>query len=343
MSQDLFSRFTPIREYSSLSRQQFFAEIVPAQKPVVIRNHARNWPLVKLAKRSCKDWVAYVSGFYSGKKVMLSMAPPEADKRFFYNENLTGLTFVSGEERVDRFLLRLLELQNRTSCPALSMQSALIADIFPALMNENRDAYFKLTKPRLWVGNQGVVDTHYDGSDNLACVVAGRRRFVLFPPDQTANLYPGPLDFTPAGVPVSLVNLRCPDYERFPNYKLALEQACSAELGPGDAIFMPMLWWHYVESLEWINGLVNYWWNGSFADDATSPNLLDSLRIAIFAMREMTPRQRRAWRCLFDHYLFKRNIDPASYIPAHQHHLLGEMSPEYIRSVKDFFVQKLQS
>jgi mannose-6-phosphate isomerase-like protein (cupin superfamily) len=192
------------------------------------------------------------------------------------------------------------------------------------------------------VGNEGVVDTHYDGTDNIACVLAGRRRFTLFGPEQTSNLYPGPLEFTPAGVPVSLVNLRKPDFDRYPRFRTALDNAYCVELAPGDALFIPMLWWHHVESLGKINALMNYWWNGSFAQDATSPNFLDSMKIAILAMRDMTPKQRDAWRCLFDHYLFKQGVDPVSYIPAQHHHILGELSPDYIRVIKDHFVNKLQ-
>src|SRR3546814_4100254 len=65
--------------------------------------------------------------------------------------------------------------------------------------------------PRVWIGNATHVSTHYDVSSNLACVVAGRRRFTLFPPDQIANLYVGPLDVTMAGQPASMVDLAAPD------------------------------------------------------------------------------------------------------------------------------------
>ncbi len=71
--------------------------------------------------------------------------------------------------------------------------------------------------PRLWIGNSVLTQTHFDESVNIACHVAGDKVFTLFPPEQVANLYPGPLDLTPAGVPVSMVDLDAQDFERFPS------------------------------------------------------------------------------------------------------------------------------
>lgn len=335
-----------ISEYSNVSSSQFFNEIVDAQRPIVMRNFVENWPLVKAAKQSSSAFCDYLSARYNQKDITLSAAPFDPDdsinKRFFYNDNLNGFTFITAQEKLDLFLKRLLSLSEQNQAPALSMQSAIVEDILPSVATENICEFFNHTKARIWLGNQGVVDTHYDGSDNLACVLAGKRRFVLFPPSQTSNLYPGPLDFTPAGVPVSLVNLRKPDLNRYPRFKVALENAYCAELMPGDAIYIPMLWWHNVESLSPINGLINYWYNGSFAQDATAPNFIDSVNIALFAMRDMTDKQRTAWRSLFAHYLFKQDGDPADYIPQHQLHVLGEISPEYAQSIADYFVKKWQ-
>ena len=79
--------------------------------------------------------------------------------------------------------------------------------------------------PRVWFGNRVTVQTHYDISSNIACVVAGRRRFTLFPPEQLVNLYVGPLEFTLAGQPISMVKLEQPDFERYPRFRQALAAA----------------------------------------------------------------------------------------------------------------------
>lgn len=333
--------YKKIPEYRDLPAQQFFEEVSPAQQPVVIRGFAQHWPLVA-AQRIPQGLVAYLMRFYTGKKARIFVAPPSANKRFYYNDDMTGVNYISGEERVDLFLGRLLELMDREVYPAISMQNSLPSEILPGLIDENTSDYFPEVEPRLWIGNEGIVSAHYDGSDNIACVVAGRRRFVLFPPEQIGNLYPGPINFTPAGAPTSMVNLNEPDFDRYPLFKTALANAWSVELGPGDAIFIPMLWWHHVESLEKVNALMNYWWNGSSAQNATPPSPIDSLNIALLAMRDLTPKQRNAWRCMFDHYLFRQGVDPTSYIPEHQLHVLGSLSPEYVRAIKDHFIEKLK-
>lgn len=331
-----------IPEYKNLSANQFFEEIVPLQRPIVIRSFAERWPLVNAAKKSPQEFAAYLNRFYTGKKASILLGHPDIKGRFFYNDDMTDLNYIKGDERLDLFLGRLLELIDKEIYPAISIQNLSLSDILPGLSKENRSDFFLDIEPRLWIGNQASVCAHYDGSDNVACVVAGRRSFILFPPDQVANLYPGSLNFTPAGAPVSLVDLHNPDLDRYPRFKTALENAYSAELYPGDAIFIPMLWWHHVDSLEKVNGLMNYWWNGSAAREVIQPTPLDSLNMAMLAMRNLTPIQRNAWRSMFDHYLFKQGVDPASYIPEHRQYAIGKITPQAERKLKDDVIERLK-
>ncbi len=331
-----------IPEYKNLSAKQFFEEIVPLQQPIVIRGFAEHWPLVNAAKKTPQDFASYLMRFYTDKKASILVGHPDIKGRFFYNDDMTDLNYIKGDERLDLFLGRLLELMSKEIYPAISIQNLVLSDILPGLADDNKSDFFPDVAPRLWVGNQTTVCAHYDGSDNVACVVAGRRKFILFPPAQVANLYPGSLNFTPAGAPVSLVNLHNPDFDRYPRFKAALDNAYSAELLPGDAIFIPMLWWHHVDSLEKVNGLMNYWWNGSAAKEVIQPTPLDSLNVAMLAMRKLTPIQRNAWRAMFDHYLFKQGIDPASYIPEHCQYAVGEITPHAERTIKDHVIERLK-
>lgn len=331
-----------IPEYKNLSADQFYEEIAPLQKPIVIRDFAAHWPLVNAAKHTPHDFVSHLLRFYTGAKASILLGHPNIKGRFFYNDDMTDLNYIKGDERLDLYLGRLLELATKEVYPAVSIQNLMLGDILPGLANENKSDFFPDVEPRLWIGNQATVCAHYDGSDNVACVVAGRRRFILFPPEQVANLYPGSLNFTPAGAPVSLVDLHNPDFDRYPRFKTALENAYSSELHPGDAIFIPMLWWHHVDSLEKVNGLMNYWWNGSAAKEVIQPTPLDSLNMAMLAMRRLTPIQRNAWRAMFDHYLFKQGVDPASYIPENCQYAVGKITPQAERILKDHVIERLK-
>jgi hypothetical protein len=158
--------------------------------------------------------------------------------------------------------------------------------------------------------------------------VGGRRRFTLFPPEQIANLYIGPLDFAPTGAPMSLVELAAPDLERYPKFPQALAAAQVAELGPGDAIFIPPLWWHHVHSLDNLNVLVNYWWNATTYGQQAENSAFDCLMHSILNMRDLPPETRRAWGALFEHYVFGPQEGITAHIPAARLGILGALKAE---------------
>src|SRR5262249_49026328 len=172
---------------------------------------------------------------------------------------------------------------------------------------------------RIWMGHASNVSAHYDAYDNVACIVAGTRRFTLFPPDAIGNLYVGPIDNTMAGQPVSLAAASGGDDEQFPRFRAIKDQALIAELGPGDAIYIPKLWWHQVESTAPFNALVNYWWDAfSIGPDAPYTSLL----LSLIAIAERPPEERKAWKAFFDHYVFRTQGHPLAHLPASRHGLL---------------------
>jgi hypothetical protein len=222
------------------------------------------------------------------------------------------------------------------------VQSASICECVPGFAKENVLRVVDASvAPRIWFGNAVVTPAHFDESHNVACVVAGRRRFTLFPPEQIANLYIGPLGFAPTGTPISLVDFRQPDFARFPLFRQALENAWVADLEPGDAIFIPALWWHHVESLDKVNALVNYWWREAIEPAGKANSALNSLLLAILDLRHLPPAQREAWRDIFDHYVFTAGEGAASHIPKARRGVLGELTPELAQQVRAFLKNQL--
>lgn len=319
----------PITEWSKVSREVFETEILPAQRPAVLRGLVEDWPLVRDSQGMAAALHERLGQHAAEGSVKVMVAPSATRGWMHYNDDLSGFNFERREIRFRDLLAYLLAHAARPGA-AVAMQSVLAEDIVPGFENDHRlDLVDATVKPRLWIGNAVTVAAHYDPSENIACVLAGRRRFTLFPPEQVANLYIGPLESTPAGASISLVTN--PDDVRFPRFAAALAAAQSAELGPGDAIYIPYLWWHQVESLEPLNLLANYWWS-PVPTERGDPR--EAFIHALVAMRTLAPPQRRAWRALFDHYVFEVGEDPAAHIPPACRGVLGDLPIETILAVR---------
>lgn len=322
----------PIREYHHVDRALLDREIRPSLQPAVLRGAAAEWPAVRAARHSDEALVKYVKRFSGGRRVAAIVGPPEIGGRFFYSDDMLGFNFERGQSPLEPFLDRLLRDREHASPIAMAVQSEIIPDVLAGFEAENRiDLIPADVQPRVWIGNRIQVAPHYDLYENIGIVVAGRRRFTLFPPEQIVNLYAGPFELTPAGTPISLVNPCAPDLERFPRFAEAMTTALTAELEPGDAIYIPFHWWHGVESLEPFNVFVNYWWSEA-RPDLGRP--YDALMHAIFALKHLPPEQRAIWRTMFDHYVFEIDGDPAAHLPSHARGMLGEPTGELIARMR---------
>jgi hypothetical protein len=302
-----------------------FRTLAAERLPFVIRDFAAGWPAVDHARRSDEDLARYLVAQAGPQDLPVIIAPPEAEGLFFYKPDLSGLNFNRQTVALRLYLEHLLHLRTAPAPPTLFIQSTPIDDVLKTFANDNPNLALPETGGRMWLGNRTRVATHFDVADNLAVVVAGRRRFLLFPPDQVDNLYIGPLDFTLAGQPVSLVDPRHPDLVKYPKFADAMAAAQVCELGPGDAIYIPSPWWHYVEALEPFNMLVNYWWR-DYPQACGTP--FHWLVHGLLAVRHLPAPEREAWRKMVDHYVFDADGDPAAHLPPHARTVLGEMTPE---------------
>ncbi|HEU0100388.1 MAG TPA: cupin-like domain-containing protein [Allosphingosinicella sp.] len=322
----------PLREYEGVDRARFREEIRPRGQPAVLRGVALGWPAVQSALASDEALVAYVKGFAHDGKVTAIVGEPQIRGRFFYTDDMLGLNFTRGVSPLRPFLDRLVRDREHPDPLAMAVQSEPIPELLPGFELENRtDLPDDRVVPRAWIGNRITVAPHYDLKENIGIVVAGRRRFTLFPPEQLANLYVGPFELTPAGTPISLVDLAAPDLERFPRFAEAMAHAQTAILEPGDAIYIPFHWWHAVDSLGPVNFFVNYWWNDA-RDDIGNP--YDALMYALFALKTLPPEQREVWRRVFDHYVFCANGDPAAHLPDRAKGVLGPATPERLARMR---------
>ena len=313
--------------------------VLKSVKPLVLRGLIKDWPAVVSALQSPKHVVNYIKQFYQGGNVNAAYGLEDGNKRVFYNDTVTGFTYERKQVRLDSVLDALEAGKDQDDARLLYADSTLIDKFLPGFRAQN-DIGLDKFNPRvsLWSGNQTIVSAHHDIPDNIACVVAGRRRFVLFPPNQVENLYIGPLDCNPAGPAISMVDFNAPDFDVFPKYKTALEHAFVAELEPGDAIFIPSMWWHHVEGLSSFNLMVNYWWT-AFPNFLGSPQ--DAFNHALMTIKSLPKDEREAWKSMFEYYVF--DSDPArfTYVPKEKLGVLGEIDEIKARRLKAGLLNRL--
>ncbi|WP_295998485.1 cupin-like domain-containing protein [Rugamonas sp.] len=333
-----------IAEWRDVDARRFREEILPLNRPAVLRGVVRDWPVVREALRSPQHVCAYLKQFDSGADVNAIMTPPEAQGLVGYRDDMSGFTFVRNRLPMSAIIDQLLRyLGGGDRAPCVAAQSALISESLPGFLNENVLPLLDASVlPRIWLGNRITVPAHFDEAHNLAACVSGKRRFTLFPPEQVDNLYVGPLDFTPAGAPISMASRAQPDLARYPRYRDALAASQSAELEPGDAIYIPAIWWHQVESIGQLNVLINYWWGGSIGVNDRSISPTNALMHCLLNMKDLTPEVRLAWKAIFEHFVFDPDPQRLAHIPDARRGVLGELPPEAVRRIKDVLIAQLK-
>ena len=329
-----------IAERQHVDFDTFHNELVPANQPIVIRSMIEDWPAIGRCARSPTAACDYLAQLDSDSLVDTLAAPPEVQGRFFYNDDFSGVNFERAKVPLHRILAHLISSADDPAAHSIAVQALSIREVLPSFEKENSTSLLNpAIRPTMWINNRGKVAPHFDIDKNLACVIAGRREFTVFPPEQIANLYIGPLLNTPNGVPISLVDIWNPDLEMFPRFADALAVAQVATLEPGDALYIPSLWWHAVQSLESINVLVNYWWGGQ-STNGVSP--LDSLMHGMLTIAGLDEAQRHAWRDYFEHYVFRTGGNPAAHLPDGIQDIVTSLSPGHTKNVRNILSQRLK-
>lgn len=316
-------------------------ELLSAAEPRILKGLVADWGITRAGSRSDDDAIAYLSSFYNGKPLSASVGGPEIAGRLFYDETFTQLNFATERAKLDEVLVRIRSHIGDAMPPTIYIGSTIIDAYLPGFRKDN-DVGFAAhgidPPPSIWVGNRTIASCHYDAPNNLACCVVGRRRFTLFPPEQIFNLYPGPLEPTPGGQAVSLVDFAKPDFDAFPRFREALDSAQVAEVEPGDAVFVPSMWWHHVEGLSAFNVLVNYWWGST---PAHIPTPMNALLHAMWTLRDRPENEKRAWRDVFEYYVFGPADRAGAHFPEQARGLLNPIDETQARRIRAMLIGKL--
>lgn len=330
----------PIEEWAGISPSEFEENIRAQNRPIVIRGLFKDWPVVKAALKSDKDCADYICGFGDDSLHRVALLANKFDGRVHYNETVDGVNFTWETASLREYFDVLFAEAQSPKPMSVALQSLQIQNRLEGFNEANPRKFApKHAVPHMWIGNRLKVATHADTVDNLACCVAGKRRFTIFPPEEVSNLYVGPLHFTPAGPPISMVHLDAPDFEKYPKFRTALESAQYVDLLPGDAVYLPFRWYHHVESFEDFNILVNYWWSDARKDIGSA---LGAFLQSLTSLSTLPPHERAAWAHIFDHFVFHRNGDPWEHLPEHAKSIFAKADPKDRAEIRETLSARLK-
>ncbi|HVF94565.1 MAG TPA: cupin-like domain-containing protein [Sphingomonas sp.] len=335
---DLFAGLARVPEVPVADAAALDALLRTAHRPFVVRGLVADWPLVRAGRRSARDARGYILEHRRDVPFTVSVGASGGDGRLFYDAAMQ-MNFATVQSKLDEVFAHIDTIEDTADARPIYLASIDMLGFFNGLHEANHvDLGDRAPLASIWMGTRTRIAAHNDVPDNLACVAVGRRRFTLFPREQFRNLYLGPVDNTPAGRAVSMVDFHAPDFAAHPRFRDALDHAQVAELEAGDALYIPAMWWHHVEGLAAFNVLVNYWWR-------TSPRWLgqpqDALNHAILAVRDLPDDQKRHWRDMFDYYVFDDGEAATAHIPEQARSVLAPLTPDTAGRLRAFLLRAL--
>ena len=322
-----------------LTPTELDARLKSSSTPFVTRGLAKDWPLVRAGLEGGGARAReYLLQLARDRRFEVNIGTPGQGARLFYDQEM-GMNFQMGRAALSDIFSGIEANLDKPDAPAIYLSSIEMRSYFDGLYEANHaELPGRETRDSIWIGTRTRIAAHNDIPDNLAVCAVGRRRFTLFPPQAFVDLYLGPLENTPAGRAVSMVDLASPDFARFPRFGEALDVAQVAELEPGDALFIPSMWYHNVEALDGFNVLINHWWRETprFLGDPEQ-----ALLHAILAIRDLKPEARERWQALFDHYVFSGGASATGHLPEGKRGVLDPLDAESAGRLRAFLLRML--
>lgn len=224
-------KITSIDRVSDISKKEFNEKYLYPQRPLVIEGLAakqpagRKWTMEHI-KKVCGDVVVDVFD-NSNKHSESAFTTPDLKMRF---SEYADLLVENKPTPLRIFLFNMFkckpELRKDFSCP----------DLFKGIMGRVGFMFF---------GAKGIkvrIHQDMDMSNVVLTQFYGRKKVVLVAPEYSHLLYKLPFNTH------SLVDLDNPDYEKYPGLHHIETYECILE--PGDSVFMPSGYWHYITYLD---------------------------------------------------------------------------------------------
>lgn len=333
--------FAPVDIRHDVTPDTLISTLSTLEKPAIFKGLLDAWPVVRAAQQGEGALIDYLKACDKGRLVEIFRQAPGGNGKLFYDAELTGLNFAREKMSLSAALERLRLQKGLPDAEHICIQSVPLPDYLPRIQEENPLFLAGIEAvPRIWISNRSVTQLHFDLYENLVCMVGGRKRFVLLPPEQLANVYMGPFEATVAGVPTAMVNLEQPDFTAHPRLKEALKAATLADLESGDVLFIPYMWWHHVDSCGEFNVQINHWWNT--AGPQMGLDAMYALFHAMLVLRDLPRQHNLAWKAMFDHFVFHQSDPVTDHLPPNARGILGALTKEQRSAIRKYIGKSLQ-
>lgn len=219
-----------------ISREELQRDYLLRGRPVVLTQQARHWPAIgKWTPQFLKEEFAGVPIQVQDRRDSDALYEINVDQ---HRSDTTLGAYVdrvlaSGETNDHYMVANNGNLARPELAPLLNDM-----EMFPEFLDRSQMA----GKAFFWFGPQGTITpAHHDPCNLIFVQIYGRKHWRIAPPHYTHLLY------NYRGV-FSATDFSKPDFSRFP--LLQRVKFIDVVLEPGDTLFMPVGWWHYVKSLD---------------------------------------------------------------------------------------------
>ncbi|CAN1210159.1 cupin-like domain-containing protein [Tumidithrix helvetica PCC 7403] len=225
-----------IERREKLTQQEFLENYYATSTPVILTGMMENWPALSLWSPE------YLKANYGEVEIEVQTGR-NSDPIHEINVDLHRTKFlmrdyvdliVNSDPTNDFYMVANNRNIEREGMKSLVDQ----IEFFPEYLDpHNTEGNFFF-----WLGPAGTITPlHQDTANIFMAQVYGRKHWKMIPP------YYNHLIYNYRGV-FSEVNLDNPDYDRHPLFKQV--KTIDVVVEPGEVIFIPVAWWHYVRSLD---------------------------------------------------------------------------------------------
>lgn len=269
-----FKKVAPLNE--DPQKEAVVAMLNATKEPLVLKNLVSDWPC---AKWSLKDWASAVEGeldFRYG-----NFASEENHYEFEAERLKATLRDFSTAVEEGQFKDTSIDLSNNWVYSSYNwMNTMKITD--PKCLNWSfsKAGDADCLSSTAWFGSKGAfTPLHRDTyGTNLVAQLVGRKEWILFAPEDGSNLYASRIPYEETSI-FSQINLNesAIDLSQFPRFANA--RPYKVILEPGDVLYVPKHWWHFVKCLDTPAISVNRW-----MDSANNGDRNDRIQEAIAAL-----------------------------------------------------------